>query len=518
MRKPRASFPGWSAALVVAAGLLQGCALSASFAYTNTARTPASAPLPQASFEIRQRPVKQQQNVLVLLALSGGGSRAAYFSARTMLALERMPLPRGGTINALREVDLVSSVSGGSLAAAYYASTFDAGAPGIPAGRRVWDQSTVADVMGRNYLARWIGNWFWPANIAKFWFTAYDRTDIMAQTFADNLFDSTATGVDLRFQDLNPSRPNLVLNATVGNRTYRAADPSRAITFGSVFTFTSEDFTGKVASDIAGYELARAVMASATFPAVFNYTTLRDFHEPGGCGESGEPCYVHLFDGGNFDNLGLTSIKRALLSNHARVVSQHERIVVILVDAFRPSAGVDPRAANPRTPLSYFIDTDFLDATDSLLEANRQRILDEFFSRTMSAYERPQECWRDSLPDHACPATWELEERRRVDVELRDKTFFFHVAFDAVSDKALRAKLNAIPTTFRFDTGEMEAIEQGVADIFSGSTSDASDCVRRLGEMLAAPGASSPVIPGNPWCGGGSQPEKEKRQQLRQAR
>src|SRR2546430_13672047 len=32
-----------------------------------------------------------------------------------------------------------------------------------------------------NYIARWIGNWFWPLNIAKFWLTAFDRTDIMAQ-------------------------------------------------------------------------------------------------------------------------------------------------------------------------------------------------------------------------------------------------------------------------------------------------------------------------------------------------
>ena len=165
--------------------------------------------------------------------------------------------------------------------------------------------------MSRNYVGRWVGNWFWPLNIAKFWLTAFDRTDIMAQTFADNLFDRTTTGVDLRFADLNPSRPNLVLNATIGSRSYDEKD--RAKLFGTVFTFTHEDFAAKLNSEIASYELARAVMASASFPAAFNYMTLGDLHEPPGCPDHGDACYVHVFDGGNSDNLGLISIKRATL-------------------------------------------------------------------------------------------------------------------------------------------------------------------------------------------------------------
>ncbi|PYO19509.1 MAG: hypothetical protein DMD88_15055, partial [Candidatus Rokuibacteriota bacterium] len=221
--------------------LLQGCALTTHFAYTNTTLARTENKAPQASFEIKRR-TRQYGDVLVLLALSGGGSRAAYFSARTMLALERVPGPQGATLNVLNEVDLISAVSGGSLAAAYYAASFDAGTPGIPPGRRKWDERTVTDLMSRNYIARWIGNWFWPLNIAKFWLTAFDRTDIMAQTFADNFFDSTRTGVDLRIRDLNPARPNLVLNATIGSRSYREDDPARAKLFGTVFTFTHEDF------------------------------------------------------------------------------------------------------------------------------------------------------------------------------------------------------------------------------------------------------------------------------------
>jgi len=512
---------GWVGAVALATALLPGCALTTHFAYTNTELKADSRPVPQASFEIRkEREGKQYRNVLVMLALSGGGSRAAYFSARTMLALEHVPnpQPQGTPLNVLKEADLISSVSGGSLAAAYYASSYDPGALEIAQGRRVWDEPTVMELMGRDYIGRWIGNWFWPVNSAKFWLTAFDRTDIMAQTFADNFFDRTTTGTDLRLHDLNPTRPNLVLNATVGSREYRKSDPASAISFGTVFTFTTEDFTVKLRSDLADYKLARAVMASATFPAVFNYMTLKDFHEKPGCRDDGNGCYVHLFDGGNFDNLGLTSIKRTLLSNRARVMDEYERIVVVLVDAFRPSTGVNPALADPRGRLSYFVDTDFLDATDSLLEANRQRILDQFFSRSIAAPGRPQDCQRDSLPDHACPANWSPDERDRVRRLLEGKLFFFQVAFDGVTDETLQKKLNAIPTTFRFDAGEMTAIEDGVRNMFSRGGGDAYACVVQLGKILTAPQTTQPVLAENPWCGRWNPGEQLKQKEMRHTR
>lgn len=492
--------------LATAALLLQGCAL---FAYTNTKLGTPEIRAPQASFAIAPRPVKREPRVLVLLALSGGGSRAAYFSARTMQALERLPGPQG-QINALNEVDLISSVSGGSLAAAYYASSFD---PGTSSDRRIWDDRTVTDLLSRNYIARWVGNWFWPVNIAKFWFTAFDRTDIMAQTFADNLFDSATTGIDLRFRDLNPSRPNLVLNATVGSRSYDENDPEGAKLFGTVFTFTHEDFVAKLASDIGDYELARGVMASATFPAAFNYMTLRDMHEPPTCPGTGPDCFVHVFDGGNADNLGLMSLKRVLLANHAAAITRHDRIVVILVDAYRRSRGVDPRSANPRGLLSYVIDLNFLDATDSLLEANRQRLLDEFFSRGIVEYAKVDLCRRDNLPDDACVASpaWRGPSTARLQQILAEKLFFFHVTFDAVTDTTLRERLHAIPTTFSFDPGEMDAIEKGVADIFTNPAGTAQPCVRRLGEILTQPSGTRVVVEGNPWCGGAGRAEKEER-------
>jgi predicted acylesterase/phospholipase RssA len=494
---------------------LQGCAITNRWAYSNSGLEESAAAVqsglreagkkPKASFEIQTRSTKKQPKVLVLLAFSGGGSRAAYFAARTMFELERIPGPRNERINVLEEVDLISSVSGGSLAAAYYASTCDPDSAAPALSCRSWDEKTVAGVMGRNYIKRWLGNWFWPSNALRFWFSPFDRTDIMAQTFADNLFDRQTTGADLHMHDLNPARPNIVLNATVGSRDADKGSRNRSKLFGTAFTFTQEDFADKLHSDIAAYEIARAVMATATFPGVFNYMTLRNFHAlDADCARGSEGCYLHVFDGGNADNLGLVSLKRVLLSHNAKYVSQYERIVVISVDAFRRPQGVESSKPDPRNAYDYIVDTNFLDSSDSLLKVNRERILQQFFARNLADYSENDGCGEDNLPEHACI----LDTVRLAEVKekLGSKLFFFHVAFDALENpqkQNIRDKLHAIPTTFLLEQAEMEVIEQGAAGIFTDPGNvEAAQCVRRLGEIIASPESTSPIVENNTWCGG----------------
>jgi len=59
------------------------------------------------------------QDTAVGVSLSGGGSRAALFGAGGLEALGRFQTPEGGSL--LEKVSYLSSVSGGGLAAAYYA-------------------------------------------------------------------------------------------------------------------------------------------------------------------------------------------------------------------------------------------------------------------------------------------------------------------------------------------------------------------------------------------------------------
>lgn len=303
----------------------------------------------------------------VAIAISGGGSRAAVFSAAVLFELERYGL--------LQQVDVMSSVSGGSFTSAFYALSCDranncpATVEGPP--RFVWEPKTVFPLLELNYIRKWFGNWFWPHNIVRFWFTHFDRTDIMAKTLSDNLFDRSLTGNEgFRFHDLNPQRPNLLINATnFTSQPDAAADANQPKANLYDFTFTTEEFRD-LQSDFDQFPVAYAVMASATFPGVFNYVTLRDF-------SVARKEYVHLFDGGTYDNLGLTSLW-TVLENMVRKDPKGREApkIVVLIDAYTPVKGRERSDPDPRKMVDYVIDTNFLDAYDTLMAGLRMEKVD----------------------------------------------------------------------------------------------------------------------------------------------
>ena len=97
----------WSKALACVL-LLTGCASSAPLMLPRVGSgTTCITPAPEA-------------DLLIGIALSGGGSRAAVFGAAGLEALGRLRAPGGGSL--LEETRYLSSVSGGSVAGAYYAS------------------------------------------------------------------------------------------------------------------------------------------------------------------------------------------------------------------------------------------------------------------------------------------------------------------------------------------------------------------------------------------------------------
>ncbi len=446
--------------------LAVGCA--GRYAYTNQplqGERDADDPPVRASLNIKDQ--RGNERVLFILAISGGGSRAAYFGGACMLQLEEV----FKDINLLHEVDAISAVSGGGLPAAYYCISQDATAqearPFIevaadlskkllllkqaakegkaPAGPpktpremsaakqtpapsgHIWNKETVKANMQRNFIGPWGRKMFWPRAWWLFLFTAYDRSDMMAEVFSDALFDfgMARLGQDLEFKHLNPSRPYLILNAT--NATANTPDEE---TFGSIFTFTDEDFKRYLKSDIQQYEVGRAVMGSSTFPGVFNYMTLRDFR-------GDESAYMNVFDGGCSDNLGLDSAKRIILSQHER----YRNIIVISIDAHTEPGGVPRDVYDTRRFIDYAVDSNFMDTYNTLLETGRERVLAEFRNRVFNAPQRPQA------------------------LDLSNKMIFFHASFDKVTDPKLRAKLNEIPTTFKIRKEDADLIDQAVPEI-----------------------------------------------------
>jgi len=216
------------------------------------------------------------------LALSGGGSRSANFSAACMLQLERIGL--------LQRVDYISSVSGGSLTAAYYCLS----------GPKEWNPGRVQQKLSYPFASDLIGRALLPWNLFAFTFTDWDRSDVLAGIFQDRLF--TQNGRAQRFVDLRNDRPKLLINATDLQSGHR-------------FVFSNETFN-ELNSDLGRYPIAYAVAASSAVPVVLHPVTLRDH-------STVFPEFRHLIDGGVSDNLGVQTLAETYSAQTAEAEKNH---------------------------------------------------------------------------------------------------------------------------------------------------------------------------------------------------
>ena len=305
------------------------------------------------------------------IALSGGGSRAAVFSAAVLFELQKYGI--------LQQADVISSVSGGSYTAALYALSCDT-RENCPVtvegpGRTLWAEDEVYPKLQKEFVWRWFGNWFWPYNIVKYWLTDYNRSQIMADTLDANLYDNSTLGHEgFRFHDLNPQRPQLIINATDFTDHLQAPDGSSPFLAGfpgscrraRFFTFTRETFA-ELGSDLDQYRIADAVVASSAFPAVFNYVNLKNF---------AKDKYVHLLDAGPFDNLGLTSLQCAL-DDANQAAKKPGRKFFLLVDASVSPRGKAADRAATRSGIDHFVDLNVLDAVDILFEGQHRNTIED---------------------------------------------------------------------------------------------------------------------------------------------
>jgi hypothetical protein len=201
------------------------------------------------------------------VAISGGGLRSANFSAACMFQLQKLGL--------LDHVDYISSVSGGSLTAAYYCLNDDAN----------WNPGNVQKKLTHHFATDgWI-KVLMPWNMLALMFSDYDRSDILAEGFESVLFNDN--GRVQTFADLRPDRPRLLMNAT-------------DLQSGKPFVFSDEKFD-ELNSDLSKYPIAYGVAASAAVPVLLHQVTLRDF-------STTFKQYRHLIDGSINDNLGVKTL------------------------------------------------------------------------------------------------------------------------------------------------------------------------------------------------------------------
>jgi len=211
---------------------------------------------------------KPDRDTLFVATFSGGGTRAASLAYGAMEALSEIQ-GVGGKPKLIDNLDIVSSVSGGSVTAAWYALH---GPEGFvpPGNQRLWnflhaDGTTVIALRGLN-----------PVAWARYLFTPYQRSDVLSGYFASSLFDDARyTDISARYQ---PGRNQgyVILNAT---------DVGHEVTF----PFIQNTFD-LICSNLDNMRVADAVTASANFPFVFSASGIKNYST---CAAQGSPAFLN---------------------------------------------------------------------------------------------------------------------------------------------------------------------------------------------------------------------------------
>jgi NTE family protein len=192
---------------------------------------------------------KSVQGAAVILTFSGGGTRAAALADGALRALAETKVPAGAeTLPLASQIDLISSVSGGSVTAASFALGGVGGLDGFE--RNFLRSDVMSTLIWRTLLD--------PAQLAQ------PRIDILQSYLDEKVFDRK-TYADLIAAERGPGadrRPYVVLNA---------ADMST----GTVFSFNQDQFD-LICADLAQLKLADAVSASAAFPVALSALTLKN--------------------------------------------------------------------------------------------------------------------------------------------------------------------------------------------------------------------------------------------------
>ena len=124
---------------------------------------------------------------MVVLAFSGGGTHAAAFSYGVLEALQRMEIigPEGNRSRLLDEVDIITSVSGGSFTALAYGLYGD----------KLFDIYETS-FLKRNVQGELIARALNPGNWGALWSPSWGRSEMAAQLYDEILFHG-ATFADL---------------------------------------------------------------------------------------------------------------------------------------------------------------------------------------------------------------------------------------------------------------------------------------------------------------------------------
>ncbi len=403
---------------------------------------------------------ENSDELLVIVTFSGGGTRAAALAYGVLEALRDTTVEWGGQRKSLLdEVDVISSISGGSFPAAYYALR----------GRQIFDEFPER-FLYRPVQSDLIKLALSPGNWIKLAAPSYGRSDLAASYYDREVFGG-GTYADVIARN---RRPFVILNAT-------------DMTAGSQFPFIQDQFD-LMCSDLAGVSLARAAAASSAFPGGLTALTFRNY--AGSCGYR-QPTwvalaaddhssrvnprrtaraeerlslaatgparpYVHLTDGGVADNIGLRGPLEAIASTNTpwSVLQMMNRKRIDTLVVLVVNAATEPDTVRDQTPrVPGLVDTLTAAATIPLDNYSFDTV--ELLRKTMNEFNADARlvdgCNRlSAAKGEACAL--ELPAPHKVDV------YPIQVAFEYISSREERRWFKNLPTTFELPSGTVDRL------------------------------------------------------------
>jgi NTE family protein len=418
---------------------------------------------PQAGYRGRNliNPENDDQ-LLLLLSFSGGGTRAAAFSYGVLETLRDTTVSiRGRERRLLDEVDWISGVSGGSFTAAYYGLFRD----------RIFEdfesRFLKKNIQGELTRAIFLN----PINWVKLFSAFYDRSDLAAEYYDKHVFDGKTFG-DL----IARKEPLIVINAT-------------DMVHGTRFSFLQDTFD-VICSDLSTFPVARACAASSAVPMVLSPITLRNY--AGTCGyvlpkaleaamnpprdigtrqfdlannmmpflDSKKKPYIHLVDGGVADNLGLrAALERVTLMGsvwatlqYAKMENVH-KIVFVVVNAETET----PDAWDRYEPVPPFA---------AMLSSYSSIAIERYNRETVALLAESFPRWAEEIQKGRCGSKPISSEPGSCgDIQF----YLAQVRLDALEDEAERKLLRSLPTSFALKPEQVDHLRDAARRILQNS-------------------------------------------------
>jgi NTE family protein len=382
------------------------------------------------------------RDIVVLVAFSGGGTRAAALAYGVLEELRDTVVEMGGERRRLLdEVDLVSGVSGGSFTAAYYGLFGDRIFEDFE--ERFLRRNVQGDLVRRIL--------FNPVNWFRLGSARFSRSDLAAEYYDEYIFG----GRTIADFGAVPG-PAVLINAT-------------DLVRGARFSFIREQFD-PICSDLLTYPVARAVAASSAVPGLLTPIRLRSY--AGTCGyeppewiadalasqgtgarryiqariaasylDPNASSSVFLVDGGVTDNLGVRG-------SFDRVVRQGSLDAVLTESGYGGAHTILLIVANAQNEPDLDLEhTGNIFRTLALMAGITSGIqIRSFNFETLELVRTSFERWADQISSAGHPFAFHMAE----------------VSFSHVRDPERRRVLNNLPTSFVLDDEAVDEL-RGVA-------------------------------------------------------